>query len=90
MTKKHTLKPPSPKIAETIPIGSVAVICGMGAIRILFRNLIIACLAGAIGIVAGIAILRMQVEKLDKIFVAIGLTLSIVPMVYATVGFIQK
>ena len=61
MSNKH----PSPKIAEIIPTGVAAAICGIGAISVLSQNLIIACLVGAIGIVAGIATLRMQVEKLD-------------------------
>jgi hypothetical protein len=47
--------------------------------------LVIACIAGIVGIIIGIATLRMQVEKLDKIFAMIGIILSLVPMIYAIV-----
>ncbi|MCI0551782.1 MAG: hypothetical protein L0287_12580 [Anaerolineae bacterium] len=81
-------KPPSSKFAEIIPTGVVAIICGIVAVSVLFQNLIIACLVGTIGIVVGIATLRLQVEKLDKIFAVIGINLSFVPMIYAVAIFV--
>ena len=76
---------PSSKRADIISTGPVVIICGIAAIASLFQNLIIACIAGIVGIIIGIATLRMQVEKLDKIFAMIGIILSLVPMIYAIV-----
>ena len=73
---------PSSKWADIISTGPVVIICGIAAIASLFQNLII---AGIVGIIIGIATLRMQVEKLDKIFAMIGIILSLVPMIYAIV-----
>ena len=79
---------PSPTIAEIMPTGIIAAICGIGAISVLFQNLILACLSSVVGILAGITTLRAQVEKLDKIFAVIGITLSIVPLIYTIAIFI--
>ncbi len=83
-------KLPSPKFAETIPIGIVAIICGIGAITILFQNLIIACLMWIVGIAIGIAKLRVHTEKLDKISAIIGIILCLVPIIYAIVILVKK
>ena len=86
MSHKH----PSGEFAAIIPTGTIAMICGIGALATLSQNLAIACLTGIVGIAIGIATLRMHVEKRDKIFAAIGIALSIAPVIYAIVIFIQK
>ena len=83
-------KPSSFKFAQIIPAGTVAIICGIGAIRLLFQYPIIAFLVGTIGMVVGVITLRMQVEKLDKVCAVIGIALSIAPMIYVMVIFTQK
>lgn len=83
-------KPPLSKFAAIIPSGTVAIICGIGAVSVLFQNLIIACLIGTIGIVLGITTLRLQVEKLDQIFAVVGITLSFVPIIYAVAIFVWR
>jgi len=80
-------KSQSPKFAEITPTGIVALILGIGAITLLFRNLLVACLVGVIGIVVGITTLRMQAEKQDKIFAVIGIIFSLVPIIYAIYSF---
>jgi len=82
-------KPPSPKFAEIIPTGIIAIICGIGAISVLFQYPIIAFLVSGIGIVVGITTLKMNVERLDKIFAVIGIILSVGSMIYTIAVFIQ-
>ena len=79
-------KSQSSKFAEIIPTGTVAIICGIGAITTLFQNLVIACIVG----IVGIATLRMQVEKLDKIFAMIGINLSFIPIIYMLIILVKK
>jgi hypothetical protein len=76
---------PSSKWVDIISTGPVVIICGIAAIASLFQNLVNTCIAGIVGIIIGIATLRMQVEKLDKIFAMMGIILSLVPMIYAIV-----
>ena len=68
---------------DMIPIGPIVIICGISAITILFQNLVIACVVGIVGIAIGIATLRIDVEKLDKYLVRIGIVLCLVPIIYA-------
>lgn len=83
-------KPSSPKVAQTIPIGTVAIICGIGALSALSQNLMVACIIGIVGVVVGITTLKMKAEKLDKISATIGIILSFAPMIYAIVILGQK
>jgi hypothetical protein len=83
-------KPPLSKLVEIIPTGTVAIICGIGAIRTLFQNLVIACAVGIVGIAIGIATLRIDVEKSDKFLAMIGIILSLVPIIYAIVILVKK
>ncbi len=83
-------KPPSPKFAQTIPTGIVAMICGIGALASLSQNLFSACLLGISGLVIGIATLKTHAEELDKISAMIGMILSLTPMIYAIVILIKK
>ncbi len=83
-------KPPSSKFAQTIPIGTVVIICGIGALTFLFQNLVIACLLGILGMIIGVATLKIHTEKLNKIFAMIGIILSLTPMIHAIVILIKK
>ena len=83
-------KPQLPKFAEIIPTGTVAIICGVGSIRILFQNLVIACVVGIVGIAIGFATLKMKAEKLDKIFAVIGIRDKVIPIIYTLVILVKK
>ena len=65
-----------------IPMGPVVIICGIGAITVLFQDLVIACVVGMVGIIIGIATLRIDVEKLDKYLAGFGIVLCLVPIIY--------
>ena len=80
----------SHRFADLIPTGIVALFCGIVAISVLIPNLYIACLVGTIGIKLGVTALKMQLEKLDKINAMIGISLSIIPLIYALVIFTYK
>jgi hypothetical protein len=83
-------KTPLSKFAQTIPIGTVAMICGISGINLLSQNLVVACLLGTLGVIIGIATLKIHAEKLDKIFAMIGIILSLIPMIYAVVSLVKK
>ena len=70
-----------PKFAETISTGGVALICAISALTVLFRNPLAACLLGLLAIGIGIVTLRMQVEKLEKSFAVIAITLSLISII---------
>jgi hypothetical protein len=83
-----TDKPSLSKWADIIPTGTVVIICGIGAITILFQSLVIACGVGIVGIAIGVATLRMDVEKTDKLIATIGMILALVPLIYTIVIFV--
>jgi hypothetical protein len=83
-------KPSLFKWADIIPTGPVVIICGIGAITVLFQSLVIACAVGIIGIAIGLATLRMDVEKTDKLLATIGIILALAPLIYSTVIFVQR
>lgn len=83
-------KPPLSGFGQINPTGTVAVTCGTGALTLLFRNLVVACLLGMVGIVIGIVTLKIGAEKLDKIFAVIGIALSFIPIIYAMVALITR
>jgi hypothetical protein len=83
-------RPPLSKWMDIVPTGTVVIICGISAITILFQNLMIACLVGISGVAIGIATLRIDVEKSDKLFAKIGVILSLVPIIYAIVILVKK
>jgi len=45
---------------------------------------------GIVGIAIGIAMLRMDVEKTDKLLATIGMTLALAPLIYAIVIFVKR
>jgi hypothetical protein len=83
-------KPPLSKWADVIPIGTVVIICGIGAITVLFQNLVMACIVGIIGIAIAVAALRIDVEKSDKLLVGIGIVLSLAPIIHAIVILVKR
>jgi hypothetical protein len=83
-------KPPLSKWADVILIGTVVIICGKGAITVLFQNLVMACVVAIIGIAIGVAALRIDVEKSDKLLVGIGIVLSLAPIIYAIVILVKR
>ncbi len=83
-------KSPLPKSAQTIPTGTLALICGIGALILLFSNLAFACLLGIIGLITGMVTLNSHVEKLDKILALIGMILSFIPIVSAVIIVIER
>jgi hypothetical protein len=68
----------------------VIIICGTGAITILFQNLVVAYVVGITGIAAGIATLGIGVEKLDKFLAMTEIILSVIPIFYAAVILVRK
>jgi hypothetical protein len=83
-------KPSLSKWADIIPTGAVVIICGIGAITVLFQSLVVACAVGIVGIAIGVATLRMDVEKTDKLLATIGMILALVPVIYAIVIFVKR
>ncbi len=83
-------KPPAPELKQTIPIGTLTVICGISALALLFQNLGFACLLAAIGIILGVVTLNTDAKPLDKILARIGTLMSFVPIIYAMVLLINK
>ncbi len=83
-------KPPAPESKQTIPTGTLTVICGIGALALLFQNLGFACLLAAIGIILGIVTLNTRAKTLDKILARIGILLSFVPVIYAMALLIKR
>jgi hypothetical protein len=77
-----------PKFAQTVPTGVVSTICALSAWTVLFQNLVTACFAGLIAIGIGFITLKVQVEKLEKSWAVIGITLAIIPIIYAILIFI--
>ena len=80
----------SSTFAEIISLGMVALICGVGAVSMLFRNLVVACLLGTIGLIVGVMVIKMNVERLEKICAVAGICLSMSPLIYALFLFIWK
>ncbi len=83
-------KPPTPEFKQTIPTGTLTLICGIGALALLFQNLGFACLLGTMGIILGIVTLNTHAKTLDKILARIGTLLSFVPILYAMLIWIRK
>ena len=83
-------RPSSFKFAQIFPTGTIAMICGIGAIANLVQNLAIACLIGMVGISIGMATLRMRVERLDKTLAFMGIILSFIPIVYAVIDWVKE
>jgi hypothetical protein len=49
-----------------------------------------ACVVAIIGIAIGVAALRIDVEKSDKLLVGIGIVLSLAPIIYAIVILVKR
>jgi hypothetical protein len=61
-------KPPFSKWADVIPTDTVVIICGLGAITVLFQNLVIACVVGIGEIAIGILV---RDKNLEDLFISI-------------------
>lgn len=78
------------KFGQIFPTGTIALLCGIGAITTLPQDLAIACLIGTVGISIGVLTLRMQVEKLDKILAVIGTIFSLIPIIYTIIALVKR